>query len=109
MSNESPTTQLAGEMGGAARLLKCPNCGSERLDSFYKQESVPSHSCLLMPSREHAVSFPKGDIELACCSDCGFIANVIYDVELQAYSAEYEETQHFSGCFNAFARSLAAL
>lgn len=75
--------------------------------SFYRQERVPSHSCLLMDSREQALTFPTGQIELGFCAGCGFIANLAVDPALQAYGSSYEETQGFSPRFRAFARDLA--
>jgi SAM-dependent methyltransferase len=65
------------------------------------------HSVLLMPTRDIAVNFPKGDIALGHCSHCGFIANTVFDPTVHNYSAQYEETQGFSGTFQAFHRKLA--
>jgi hypothetical protein len=75
---------------------------------FYQVPRVPVHSVLLMPTREVAVNFPKGDIALGHCSYCGFIANTVFDPTVHNYSAQYEETQGFSGTFQAFHRRLAA-
>ncbi len=88
-------------------MRECPNCGSGRLESFYWVPPVPSHSCLLMDSATRAKQFPAAPIELTFCDACGFIGNALYDESLQAYSTSYEETQHFSAHFSAFAKSLA--
>lgn len=104
---ESTSATKMTETKVSAVGKSCPNCGSDSLEAFYSQENVPSHSCLLMSTREQAVNFPVGTITLDCCHDCGFIANTSYDPNLQAYSSEYEETQHFSDCFNSFAKRLA--
>lgn len=85
----------------------CPACGSRALDPFYTVEQVPAHSVLLMRTREQARDFPTGTLRLAVCADCGFISNTAFDPSLQDYSTEYEETQGFSGTFNAFHRRLA--
>jgi hypothetical protein len=74
---------------------------------FYKVDKVPAHSVLQMPSREIAVNYPKGRIALGFCSGCGFIFNTAFEPELNEYSANYEETQGYSGTFNAFHRDLA--
>jgi len=85
----------------------CKSCGSVKLTPFYSLESVPVHSVLLMPTEEKAKSYPKGNIELVFCEDCGFIFNRCFDSTLHEYSAEYEETQAFSSTFNKFQHELA--
>lgn len=65
------------------------------------------HSVLLMPDRESAVAYPRGDVALVFCDRCGFISNASFDVADNDYSTEYEETQGFSPTFTAFADSLA--
>ncbi|HEX5368927.1 MAG TPA: methyltransferase domain-containing protein [Dehalococcoidia bacterium] len=65
------------------------------------------NSCLLVPTLEEALQFPKGNICLGFCATCGFISNVLFDARLLTYSSQYEETQGFSPRFNAFAESLA--
>ena len=44
-------------------LTACPAC-SGSLRPFHAQDGVPAHSCLLLASRQDAVSYPKGDIAL---------------------------------------------
>lgn len=85
----------------------CPSCRSSALDAFYHLDAVPAHSVLLMPTAEVAVAYPTGTLDLAVCRDCGFITNTSFDVSLNDYSSEYEETQGFSPTFQGFARSLA--
>lgn len=85
----------------------CPSCGTAGLQSFYRVEGIPTHSCLLMDSYDEAVTHPRGELELAFCLSCGFITNVKYDATFKNYSPRYEETQHFSVCFDNFARQLA--
>ncbi len=88
-------------------VLPCPNCEGSGLATFYQVRDVPVHSVLLMPTREKAVAYPRGDLLLGFCPSCGFISNVLFDVDRNDYSTEYEETQGFSPVFNAFADSLA--
>lgn len=85
----------------------CPCCSARELDVFYRVDSVPAHSCLLMDSRDEAEAYPRGRLDLAFCRQCGFITNVSYEPSLRDYSQRYEETQHFSAHFNNFARRLA--
>jgi SAM-dependent methyltransferase len=88
-------------------IKTCPNCLKGDMSVFYQVPRVPVHSVLLMPTRDIAVNFPKGDIALGHCSYCGFIANTLFDPTVHNYSAQYEETQGFSGTFQAFHRKLA--
>ena len=92
---------------GETKKLNCPGCGTEGLRVFYEIENVPAHSVLLMLTREDAVNYPRGDIALGFCRDCGLISNTLFDPRLHEYSSRYEETQGFSPTFNAFARKLA--
>ncbi|MFP3867922.1 MAG: class I SAM-dependent methyltransferase [Desulfobacteraceae bacterium] len=74
---------------------------------FYELKSVPVHSVLLMPTKEKAHNFPKGDISLGFCPNCGFISNLAFDPRVHEYSSQYEETQGFSSTFNEFHKRLA--
>lgn len=74
---------------------------------FYHVDGVPVHSVLLMPTHAEAVSYPKGALNLAFCSCCGFIFNNAFDASLMEYSSRYEETQSFSETFRGFHRRLA--
>jgi SAM-dependent methyltransferase len=85
----------------------CPNCNSAGLSLFYQIEDIPVHSCLLMPGKEQALTYPKSDLQLGYCQACCFITNVRFDPGLHNYNPAYEETQGFSPCFNSFAESLA--
>jgi SAM-dependent methyltransferase len=95
-------------MSARDRPAACPCCDSEGLETFYELEGVPSHSCLLMETREEALAFPKADLRLALCRTCGFVFNVAFDPELQAYSERYEDPQGFSPRFREFAHALAS-
>jgi SAM-dependent methyltransferase len=85
----------------------CPNCEQGRMETFYEVRDIPVHSVLLMPTRERALSYPRRDLRLGFCSQCGFVSNVIFDPGVHEYSTSCEESQGFSPTFNAFARGLA--
>jgi hypothetical protein len=89
------------------QLDSCPNCGAVGMAIFYAVANVPVHSVLLMPTRERAFSYPRGDIRLGVCETCGFISNVAFDASVQEYSVGYEATQSFSPTFNTFHTGLA--
>jgi SAM-dependent methyltransferase len=61
----------------------------------------------LLSSPEEARAYPRGDIRLGVCETCGFVFNTAFDPGKTEYSGRYEETQAFSGTFNAFHKGLA--
>jgi hypothetical protein len=85
----------------------CPACAGQGMDIFYSLTHVPVHSCLLMPTRQEAIDYPRGDLRLGYCRSCGFISNTAFDPRVHEYSQRYEETQGFSPTFTAFSRALA--
>ncbi len=87
--------------------VACRSCGRRDLEVFYEVKDVPVHSVLLMPTRDAAITYPRGNIVLAFCADCGFIGNIAFDPRLMEYSQRYEETQGFSPTYGAFAHRLA--
>lgn len=74
---------------------------------FYELKDIPVHSVLLMPTRERALNYPRRDLKLGFCPDCGFISNTVFDPSVHEYSMSCEESQGFSPTFNAFAKALA--
>ena len=84
----------------------CPACG-HAMHTFFRLPAVPVNSCILVDSREEALAFPRGDIELGVCPGCGFICNQAFDPKRTEYSGRYEETQAYSPTFNKFHSALA--
>jgi SAM-dependent methyltransferase len=97
LSTQAPGSPLASE-----GPLSCSACGGGDIQTFYRVRDVPVHSCLMLSSREEALAFPRGEIELGFCRGCGFIGNVRFDPGLNRYSAAYEETQAYSPRFLKF-------
>lgn len=85
----------------------CPSCGMQNTSIFYEARNVPVNSCLMMSTQQEALEFPRGDIALGFCEECGFIFNVAFDPLKVDYSPVYEDQQCFSSTFNAFAQDLA--
>lgn len=77
------------------------------MNVFHEAYEVPTNSCILLKSKEEAISYPKGHITLGHCNQCGFISNTSFDPKLTEYSGRYEETQGFSETFNQFHKMLA--
>jgi SAM-dependent methyltransferase len=89
------------------KAVSCPCCGTDVTRTLYRLPSIPVHSCILLDSVEEARAFPRRDLELAYCETCGFVFNHIFDEAVMGYSTNFEESQHFSGTFNTFAKQLA--
>ena len=86
----------------------CPACGGEQLTEIYRLDSIPVQSCVLLDSRDEALAFPRHGLLLKFCDDCGFVFNATFDLDLVDYASTTEESQHFSGTFNRFAKELVA-
>lgn len=100
-------TQEAASKARPAGAHACPSCGAQGMQVFFQLQGVPTNSCILLGTREEALAYPRGDLELAFCPACGFMSNMAFDPRLTEYSGRYEETQSFSDTFNAFHRKLA--
>lgn len=86
---------------------RCPACHSDQLEPVLEQRQVPIHTSTLLPSRDDAMSYPRGDLELVVCRACGLLTNTAFDAPTHDYSASYEEVQSFSPRFREYQRSLA--
>lgn len=85
----------------------CPNCNSASVKTFYEAKNVPVNSCLLFSSSDKAINFPKGNVILGFCSNCGFITNMAFNPKIVDYSSLAPEEQGSSDTFNKFIDSLA--
>lgn len=92
---------------GLPAVASCPACGSPGVESFHEQRAVPVHATVVLESREEALRYPTGDMELGWCRSCGFISNMRFDDRLVNYAGRHEESQAFSPRFHTFARELA--
>jgi SAM-dependent methyltransferase len=86
--------------------VTCGCCGSSDVEVVYETRNVPTNSCILLPTVAEATGYPRGDIRLGFCKQCGFLSNVAFDNALTEYSGRYEETQAFSPTFNKFHEQL---
>lgn len=94
-------------MQSAASHDRCPSCWHTAQRLFHTVAGAPVNSVLNIDTEEMARSFPRGDIELMVCTQCGFIGNRAFDPRLVSYTTGYEATQAFSQTFSAFARRQA--
>lgn len=84
---------------------KCQICQTE-MEIFYQQSEVPVNSVILLKSKDQALNYPKGDILLGFCHNCGFIQNTRFNEQLVQYSEDYNPTQAHSSTFNQFQEQL---
>ena len=87
--------------------VRCSSCGSAKAREFFVQTAMPVHVCQLWPSSDAARACPRGDIHLAYCEGCGFIANRAFRPALVAYAENYENSLHFSEFFQGYIREYA--
>ena len=104
--------QLQGSFSSEMKMANaqestCKSCFSKNVTIFHRLEDLPVNSCLLFDRQDEARSYPRGELELGFCRDCGFIGNLRFSSQLARYTEGYEEQQSFSPRFNAFAKSLA--
>ncbi len=85
----------------------CPVCGSSEWNIFFQMGDVPVFCNLLWPDQQAAQNCNRGDLDLAFCSDCGFISNVAFDPARLEYTQSYENALDFSPRFQEYAKSLA--
>ena len=92
----------------AADAGRCRACGGDDLREIYHLDAIPVQSCVLLDPADEAAAYPHAPLTLQFCNACGMIFNSAFDASLVDYASATEESQHFSGTFNAFARELVA-
>jgi SAM-dependent methyltransferase len=88
------------------RITTCPSCKTPDLSIFYEAKNVPINSCLMFDDQREAYNFPRGDVVLGFCENCGFISNVTYDRLKVDYATLAPEEQGFSATFTNYANQL---
>ena len=87
---------------------KCPVCKKENVDIFLDRPQVPIYQNFLVNDRKSAVNITRGDLQMAVCSNCGFVYNTAFDLDLLKYGQNYDNAQFFSNAFNDYLDRLAA-
>ena len=105
MTQTLESTIQAPEAGPA--ISTCPACGHGKATVFHRVTGAPTNSCILWETPEEAKAAQTGEVALGFCDSCGFIWNTAFRADIVEYSGRYEETQGFSGTFNAFHHALA--
>jgi SAM-dependent methyltransferase len=86
----------------------CPACGSRALPEIYRLDAIPVQSCVLLETEDQARNFERAPLVLAFCDGCGLVFNTEFVLDHVDYASTTEESQHFSGTFNSFAKGLVA-
>jgi SAM-dependent methyltransferase len=85
----------------------CPACEQGRLEVFFEIAQAPILCNILCPTREAALSVPRGAIRLGFCRKCGHVYNVAFDPKRMQYNGAYENSLQFSPRFQSYIESLA--
>jgi SAM-dependent methyltransferase len=85
----------------------CPVCSGKDILQVITIKDVPVYCNVLYSTAEEAVNAPRGNIVLNYCPQCGHIFNSAYESGKMDYSQEYENSLHYSACFQEYALSLA--
>lgn len=88
-------------------MQSCPVCSSSKLKIFYEIEDVPASCNILWDSKYAAVNCPKGQLRLAFCPRCTFIANSAIEPDKNQYGNLYDNSLFYSKHFQDFARKMA--
>lgn len=86
--------------------VRCPACNSERVIPFLDLGQVPVFCNVQWATREEALAAATGPLALSACLDCGHVFNHAFDASLLAYAPGYENSQHASSVFRAYAEQL---
>ena len=75
---------------------------------FIEINKIPIFCNLLYSTRGKALEAAQGSMKLTFCQACGHIFNLAFDPDLLQYDTGYENSLHFSPCFQQYVKSTAA-
>jgi hypothetical protein len=87
---------------GKRPTITCPLCGHNNSKVFYELTNTPCNCNVLWKSRQDAINCPKGDIVLAFCPSCTYIANYSVEAEKNRYDKSYDNSLFYSSLFNRY-------
>lgn len=85
----------------------CRMCAAPDVQPMLSLTGQPIYCNVLWPTREQALEAPKGDLRLGFCHHCGHVFNHAFVPDLVDYTAEYENSLHFSPHFQKYSTNLA--
>jgi SAM-dependent methyltransferase len=87
-------------------MLACPVCASREIEPFLDLGRVPVFCNIQWPTKAQAIAALTASLSLTACKSCSHVFNGHVDEALLAYSPGYDNTQHFSTTFRAYAERL---
>jgi SAM-dependent methyltransferase len=90
-----------------ATSLRCPACSGADIWPVLTVPRVPALCNVLLPTAAAARALPCGQIHLVVCRSCSMLFNARFESSLAVYTEGYENSLHFSGHFDGYARTLA--
>lgn len=88
-------------------VVTCPACAEAGMELFLEWGQFPVEMGTQWLSPEDAQSCPRGQISLALCPKCLFVANPVYRPETIDYARPYDNTPAYSAVFKQFEHDLA--
>jgi len=86
--------------------VNCPVCNSTELSLFLRRARVPVHQNMVFREQRAAVTIERGNLELAVCSECGFVFNTAFEPAKVRYGPDYDNTQVCSPFFENYVDAL---
>jgi SAM-dependent methyltransferase len=84
----------------------CPICAATEIALLLDLGEGAVFCNVQWPTRHQALAASRGPLELVACHACGHVFNRAFDPALVAYSPGYENSQHASMVFGAYAEQL---
>ena len=88
-------------------LPVCPVCGWADVVELLDLGEIPIFCNVQLESRETALEAATAPFRLVGCPHCGHSFNAAFDARRVEYAPSYDNSQHFSATFRAYADSLA--
>lgn len=86
--------------------MSCPVCGSDAVDALFCAADVPVFCNVQWETRDRALAAPRATLAIDVCPQCGHAHNAAFREELVGYAPGYDNSQHFSTTFQAYAMGL---
>jgi len=87
-------------------MARCPVCGAAALEALLEAPSVPVFCNVQWDTMSDALAAARGKLDLLACGACGHVHNGAFEASLVAYSPAYDNSQHHSATFRAYASRL---
>ncbi|MEO1626057.1 MAG: class I SAM-dependent methyltransferase, partial [Bacteroidota bacterium] len=84
----------------------CQVCGNKNIQRFFEMPPMPTQDGIMCDSREDALAFPSGSIDLHFCHDCSYIGNEGYEPDKISFDA-YDFSLDHSPLFGQYIEGLA--